>query len=74
MANERPTSNVACLNTGKNKVSDVVDENSDSEVKEVFDETTCFMAFKSGGELGGRAYTSIGKMIMIITRMMKITA
>ncbi|GJQ89251.1 hypothetical protein Tco_0000390 [Tanacetum coccineum] len=35
---------------GKNKESDVIDEESKSEVEDVYDETTSFMTFKSRGE------------------------
>ncbi|GJT54168.1 hypothetical protein Tco_0989222 [Tanacetum coccineum] len=40
---------VADSNIGKNKESDVVDEESKSEVEDVYDETTSFMTFKSRG-------------------------
>nr|GEW05783.1 hypothetical protein [Tanacetum cinerariifolium] len=50
---------------GKNKESDLVDEESKSEVEDVYDESTSLMTFKSRGET-----MSVEKMIMIITYMM----
>ncbi|GJV87082.1 RNA-directed DNA polymerase, eukaryota [Tanacetum coccineum] len=45
----------ASLNIGKNKESDVADEESESDLEEVYNETTIFMASKSGGGTGKKS-------------------
>ncbi|GJV75384.1 retrovirus-related pol polyprotein from transposon TNT 1-94 [Tanacetum coccineum] len=56
----QPTSNVAGIG----------DEDSDSEVEEVVNKTACFCHPRVEVKSGERAYTSVGKKIMMITRMM----
>lgn len=58
VTNEQPSptlSKVVGSNTGKSKVGDVTNEDSDSEVEEVFDETAGFMASNSGGGTGRKS-------------------
>lgn len=57
-------SNVSTNSNTVNKVGksiDGMDEESESDVEHVIDETTSFMAPKSGGGAGGKSYIRVGK-------------